>query len=77
MLQERQNSVGVDEKLANGSISFKEPSKAPKAQKGGEINAFTLMLTFISAIGGFLFGYNTGVVSGALIMLDVVKLLHH
>ncbi len=32
-------------------------------------NSFLALLTFFSAIGGFLFGYDTGVVSGAMILL--------
>ena len=30
---------------------------------------FVYVLTFLSAIGGFLFGYDTGVISGAMILL--------
>lgn len=39
--------------------------KAPKKNS----KKFVLVLTFFSAIGGFLFGYDTGVVSGALLLL--------
>ncbi len=28
------------------------------------------MLTFLSCIGGFLFGYDTGIISGALVLID-------
>ena len=35
------------------------------------------VLTFLSAIGGFLFGYDTGVVSGAMILLREEFSLSH
>ncbi|CAD5117480.1 unnamed protein product [Dimorphilus gyrociliatus] len=38
---------------------------------------FVYVLAFFSTIGGFLFGYDTGVVSGAMILLADVFKLHH
>ena len=51
-----------DEKLELkiDSISAKEKEKTP---------GFVYVLTFFSALGGFLFGYDTGVIAGAMILL--------
>ena len=39
------------------------------SKKGEKPGFFVYILSFFAAVGGFLFGYDTGVVSGALIIL--------
>ena len=43
----------------------------PPPPKNSNVVLFTVVLSFLSAIGGFLFGYDTGVVSGTLVMIKV------
>lgn len=40
-----------------------------KSSKRENRGCFVYILTFFAAVGGFLFGYDTGVISGALIIL--------
>ena len=57
----RKGSKDSQEPLLNGS--------SLRSTKGHRTGKFVYILTFFAAVGGFLFGYDTGVVSGALIIL--------
>jgi len=51
--------------------SFDPASEASNPKTTG----YTYLLAFFAGIGGFLFGYDTGVINGALLYLEKVGLL--
>jgi len=52
-----------------------DPPEAKHETTRHETTAFVYLLTFLCAIGGFLFGYDTGVISGAIVLVSVKFLL--
>ena len=52
----------------SSQAEFTAFDRSIRSTKDGSYN-FIIILTIFSALGGFLFGYDTGVVSGAMIML--------
>lgn len=61
-------SEGSTEAEDAALITSKKSSKS-------QLTLFVVVLSCVSTIGGFLFGYDTGVVSGALIKLKVNVLI--
>ena len=41
-----------------------------KEEGNVKLNSFSLVLVFLSCIGGFLFGYDTGIISGSIVLID-------
>lgn len=50
---------------ADANISINDLSKLKEDGRG-----YIYLLTFCAALGGFLFGYDTGVINGALVLLQ-------
>ena len=60
------NQVNKNRKLVNKSIFFKTKTKTNIMNK----KTFLLLITAVSALGGLLFGYDTGVINGAQFYLS-------
>ena len=59
-----------------GAMASEASPLLPNTSTGGEYSPTVAMyvLTFFAALGGFLFGYDTGVISGAL--LPITRIFH-
>ena len=70
-IQKERNGVSGDE--AEGEQVLLLPGSSSGSKQKGK--CFLAVLTFFSTLGGFLFGYDTGVVSGAMLKVREVFIL--
>ena len=69
--QEEVRIMGQSEEgIAHGSSQLTTRSSTSKNSWRRDLNVPILSLTILSALGGFLFGYDTGVVSGAMLQIQ-------
>ena len=69
--QEEERIMGQSEAgIAHGNSRLTARSSTSKNSWRQDLNVPILSLTILSALGGFLFGYDTGVVSGAMLQIQ-------